>query len=229
MTESNYTRLAAININGHIEKKGRFSYLSWAWAVDQLLRLDPTASWTFGNPQEFNGSVMVFCSLTAFNKTMNMQLPVINYLNVAIKNPNSMDVNTAMMRCLVKCIAVHGLGLYIYAGEDLPEEPVKKPKSSKKEPDEEIEVEVRRKIDPPSQPITPTAGAWEAMKPEQQMRLSVIAEQAILLFNEEGAEATVKFVRSKNLDTDNKVALTTRFCAKQRTAMTRYANENKGR
>jgi hypothetical protein len=55
-------------------------------------------------------------------KSMTCQMPVLNNTNKAIPNPNAMDVNTAMMRCLVKTISLFGIGLYIYAGEDLPEE-----------------------------------------------------------------------------------------------------------
>ena len=62
-------------------------------------------------------------AITAFGKTMTSQLPVLNHQNKAISNPNAMDVNTAMQRCLAKAIALHGLGLYIYAGEDVPDEP----------------------------------------------------------------------------------------------------------
>ena len=61
---------------------------------------------------------MVFCTVTAFGKEMTSQLPVMDYKNKAISNPDSMAVNTAMQRCLAKAIALHGLGLYIYAGED---------------------------------------------------------------------------------------------------------------
>jgi hypothetical protein len=68
----------------------------------------------------FGETMMVFCSVTAFGKTMTAQLPVLDYQNKAIKNPSAMDVNTAMQRCLAKAIALHGIGLYIYAGEDLP-------------------------------------------------------------------------------------------------------------
>jgi len=90
--------------------------------VDQLLQQDPQATWTYGEPVYFAESLMVFCSVTAFGKTMTCQMPVINNQNKAIANPNAMDVNTAMMRCLVKTISLFGLGLYIYAGEDIPEE-----------------------------------------------------------------------------------------------------------
>lgn len=120
-----FNELRLINVNEHTEKKGKFTYLSWTWAVDQLLQNDPTATWTFGEPVYFAESLMVFCSVTAMGKTMTCQMPVIDSRNKAIPNPNAMDVNTAMMRCLTKCISLFGIGLYIYAGEDLPnEEPV---------------------------------------------------------------------------------------------------------
>lgn len=119
-----FNELRLINVNEHTERKGKFTYLSWTWAVDQLLQNDPTATWTFGDPVYFNESVMVFCTVTAMGKSMTCQMPVINNMNKAISNPNAMDVNTAMMRCLVKCISLFGIGLYIYAGEDLPDEDI---------------------------------------------------------------------------------------------------------
>ena len=119
-----FNELRLINVNEHTERKGKFNYLSWTWAVDQLLQNDPTATWTFGDPVYFNESVMVFCTVTAMGKSMTCQMPVINNMNKAISNPNAMDVNTAMMRCLVKCISLFGIGLYIYAGEDLPDEEI---------------------------------------------------------------------------------------------------------
>lgn len=118
--KSAFERLAAIDVSKHIEKKNGLSYLSWAWAVDQLLRSDPSASWSFNDSMKFGETVMVSCTVTAFGKPMTMYLPVMDYRNKAISNPDAFAVNTAMMRCLVKAIALHGLGLYIYAGEDLP-------------------------------------------------------------------------------------------------------------
>ncbi|WP_144734882.1 DUF1071 domain-containing protein [Acinetobacter oleivorans] len=118
-----FEQLAAISVSGHIEKKNNMSYLSWAWAVDKLMRIDPQANWAFRDPMTFpDGSMMVHCDVTVFGKTMYMFLPVMDHRNKAILKPNAFDINKAMMRCLVKGIAVHGLGLYIYAGEDLPEE-----------------------------------------------------------------------------------------------------------
>jgi len=111
-----FLELRKINVNEHTEKKGKFTYLSWSWAVDQLLQQDPTATWTYGDPVYFAETLMVFCSVTAFGKTMTAQMPVINNQNKAIANPDAMAVNTAMQRCLVKAIALHGLALYIYSG-----------------------------------------------------------------------------------------------------------------
>ncbi|WP_151743925.1 Sak single strand annealing protein [Acinetobacter calcoaceticus] len=120
---NHFEQLAAISVSGHIEKKNNMSYLSWAWAVDKLMRIDPQANWAFRNAMTFpDGSMMVHCDVTVFGKTMYMFLPVMDHRNKAIVKPNAFDINKAMMRCLVKGIAVHGLGLYIYAGEDLPEE-----------------------------------------------------------------------------------------------------------
>ena len=118
-----FNELRTINVNEYTEKKGKFTYLSWAWAADQLLQLDPTATWEYKAPMSFGDTLMVFCSVTAFGKTMTAQLPVLNHQNKAIANPNAMDVNTAMQRCLAKAIALHGIGLYIYGGEDIPDEP----------------------------------------------------------------------------------------------------------
>ena len=117
-----FLELRKINVNEHTEKKGKFTYLSWSWAVDQLLQQDPQATWTYGDPVYFAETLMVFCSVTAFGKTMTCQLPVLNNQNKAISNPNAMDVNTAMQRCLAKCISLHGLAIYLYKGEDLPDE-----------------------------------------------------------------------------------------------------------
>lgn len=120
----NFNELRKIKVNDHIEKKNGLSYLSWAWAVDTLLQHDPNATWTYDEPKTFGETLMVFCTVTAFGKSMTAQLPVMDYRNKAIPNPDAMAVNTAMQRCLAKAIALHGIGLYIYAGEDLPEEDV---------------------------------------------------------------------------------------------------------
>ena len=119
-----YLELRKLNVNEHTEKKGNLTYLSWAWAVDTLLQHDPMATWEFDEPKVFNETVMVYCSVSAFGKTIKMHLPVMDNRNNAIKNPDARKISDSQMRCLTKAIACYGIGLYLYAGEDLPyEEP----------------------------------------------------------------------------------------------------------
>ncbi len=122
MSENHFIKLAGIDVNGKTEKKNNLTYLSWAWAVDQLLRQDGSATWAYGEPARWGETFMVFCTVTAFGKAMTAQLPVMNHKNQAIANPDAFAVNTAMQRCLAKAIGLHGIGLYIYAGEDMPME-----------------------------------------------------------------------------------------------------------
>jgi hypothetical protein len=120
MMTKTFNELRTINVNQHIEKKGNLSYLSWAWAVDYLLQEDPTAHWGFHEPTYFGETVMVSCTVEAMGKSMYMHLPVMDNKNNAVKNPDSRKISDAMMRCLAKCIATFGIGLYVYAGEDIP-------------------------------------------------------------------------------------------------------------
>ena len=119
---SKYQELRKIDVSKHIEKKGQFSYLSWAYAVDTLLQYDESSVWAYSDPLTLpDGSMMVFCTVKAFGKEMTAQLPVLDFKNQAIKNPNTMQLNTAMQRCLAKAIALFGISLHLYYGEDLPE------------------------------------------------------------------------------------------------------------
>ena len=118
--EKKFSELRLINVNDHIEKKNGLSYLSWAWAVDKLMELDETATWEYLEEKKYGDTLMVFCKVTAFGRSKTAHLPVMDYKNKAIPNPDAFQVNTAMQRCLAKGIALHGIGLYIYAGEDLP-------------------------------------------------------------------------------------------------------------
>ncbi len=128
MSENNFLKMAAIDVRPFIEHKGKLSYVSWVFAVEQLMRIDPQANWVFHDPQLFGESMMVSCTVTAFNKPVTMHLPVMDHMNKAVKNPDAVVVNKNMMRCLVKAIACHGLGLNVYAGEDLPLEQAPKVK-----------------------------------------------------------------------------------------------------
>jgi hypothetical protein len=118
--------LLKLNVNEHVEKKQNLSYLSWAWAWAEALKADPAATFEVqifdGKPyMDVNGTGMVWVTVTMFGKPMTCFLPVMNHRNQPIQNPDSFQVNTSIMRCMTKGLALHGLGLYIYAGEDLPE------------------------------------------------------------------------------------------------------------
>ena len=118
--------LLKLNVNDHTEKKGQLTYLSWAWAWAKALEADPGATWDvqmFNDKcfMEVNGTAMVFVTTQLFGKQMTCQLPVMDHRNKAIINPDAFQVNTAIMRCMTKSLSLHGLGLYIYAGEDLPQ------------------------------------------------------------------------------------------------------------
>ena len=119
-------KLLSTNVNNHTEKKGNLTYLSWAWAWAEALKADEDATYKvemFGDKcyMDINGTAMVFVTVTMFRKPVTCQLPVMDYKNKAILNPDAFAVNTAIMRCMTKALSLHGLGLYIYAGEDLPE------------------------------------------------------------------------------------------------------------
>jgi hypothetical protein len=81
-----YKELRQINVSQHIEKKNGLSYLSWSWALDQLLQLDDGATWEYLEPKRFGESMMVFCKVTAFGKSRTAQLPVMDFRNQAIPN-----------------------------------------------------------------------------------------------------------------------------------------------
>ena len=120
MSENHFVKMASVDVSKHVEKKNNLSYLSWPFAIDQLMRIDPSANWEFHTPEMYGETMMISCTVTAFGKPIKMHLPVMDNRNQAIKNPSATEVNKNMMRCLVKAIACHGLGLFIYAGEDLP-------------------------------------------------------------------------------------------------------------
>jgi len=122
--------MLTLNVNDHTEKKGNLTYLSWAWAWAEALKADPQAYYQvqmWGKQgeekcyMEINGTCMVWVTVTLFGKPMTCQLPVMDFKNKAMPNPDAFAVNTAIMRCMTKALSLHGLGLYIYAGEDLPE------------------------------------------------------------------------------------------------------------
>ena len=118
--------LLKLNVNEHTEKKNNLTYLSWAWAWAEALKADPAVTFKvelFDGKcyMEINGTSMVWVTVTMFEKPMTCMLPVMDYKNKAIPKPDAYAVNTAIMRCMTKALSLHGLGLYIYAGEDIPQ------------------------------------------------------------------------------------------------------------
>lgn len=124
-----YTTLSAVDVGEKIEKKGRLSYLSWAWAWGELKKRYPDAKSRVyeredGRPYWDDGrTCWVKCSVTVEGEEIVEYLPIMDSRNLSIplEKVTSMEVNKAVQRCVTKAIARHGLGLYIYAGEDLPE------------------------------------------------------------------------------------------------------------
>jgi hypothetical protein len=190
------------NVNEHVEKKNGLSYLSWAWAWAEALKADPKASYRIEMfnckcYMEINGTAMVFVTVTMFDKPMTCQLPVMDYRNKAILNPDAFAVNTAIMRCMTKALALHGLGLYLYSGEDVPEEGDKSEKII----------------------ISPTQGAQDNIPIDELRYLEEVAIELIAMCEQgDPREALVK-LDEENLDNEQKIALWTLLPSKVRSAL----------
>ena len=145
--------LSSINVNNKTEKKGNLTYLSWAWAWGELMNNYPQATYTFTEWEYPDGTFkdvliypdetcMVECELRIDEISHKMWLPVMDYRNQAITNPNARAISDTKMRCLVKCIAMFGLGHNIYAGEDLPQNnqsaPIKEEKAPHKKQEKKL-------------------------------------------------------------------------------------------
>ena len=129
-TKSVFEVLNAINVNEHTEKKNNLTYLSWAWAWAEVKKHYPDALYTiYENKDGLNyhtdGRTCWVKTGVTINGLEHIEyLPVMDFRNASISydKVTSFDVNKAIQRSLTKAVARHGLGLYIYAGEDLPEE-----------------------------------------------------------------------------------------------------------
>lgn len=139
-----FDKLRAINVNEHTEQKDGLTYLSWAWAWDEVKKTYPDAVYKVwkdeeGRPYIYDNNLgyMCFTSVTIEGETLEMWLPVMDgsnkamksepyeiqtkYKTITVKAATMFDINKTIMRCLVKNLAMFGLGLYIYAGEDVPQ------------------------------------------------------------------------------------------------------------
>lgn len=206
-----YSELRQINVNEQTEKKNGFTYLSWAWAVDVLLQHDETATWEyqFFGPEgdrrpycNIGDGAMVFCTVTAFGRSRTAQMPVLNYANKPVSNPNSFDVNTAMMRGLAKAISLHGIGLYIYAGEDLPDS----------------EAEHLSKKD-----LGPMAGAGDDVSIDAKAKVRDLAMNIIAALKIDNVKDAYKI--ANELENEDKIYLWSLLDSKQRSALKKYGEK----
>jgi hypothetical protein len=160
--ESIFEKLSSINVNDKVEKKEGLTYLSWAWAWSEVCKLYPMADYEILQT-DFDETLGFMCHtrVTIENKSLQMWLPVMDSKNKAMKkvpykyttkfgektveSATTFDINKTIMRCLVKNLAMFGLGIYIYAGEDLPD----------------AEVETREaKQAPKKEELTPKHKSW---------------------------------------------------------------------
>jgi hypothetical protein len=164
-----WKQLKSVEIKDMIEKKGKYSYISWAMAWSALCDIYPDATFEkHCNEQGFpvfkdeQGWCFTKVTVTVKGKSVTEMLPVLNNYNKPIKNPDSMDVNTSLQRCLAKAVALHGLGVHVYSGEDIAEIPDNlgeedaKPKEIQKPEVKKVEEEVKKVEEKTSKPDTLT-------------------------------------------------------------------------
>jgi len=214
-------KLLQTNVNGHTEKKNNLTYLSWAWAWAEALKADPAASYKvemFGDKcyMEINGTAMVWVTVTLFNKPMTCQLPVMDGANKSIPlkgytatnkygkeyrvECDSFAVNTAIMRCMTKALSLHGLGLYIYAGEDLPEE-----------------GDVPKKG--PGAVVTPRGGIGDDLSQDIKDFLLEMAASVEELVSQGKAKEALAMIDEQALDADQRVWLANQMSSTVRSAL----------
>ena len=126
-TQSTFMKLFKTDVSEYVKQKGKFNYLSWAYAVQELKRACPTARWGVTKAEDGSPFFVTECGyfvdvwVEVDGVSLSQIHPVLDNRNDPIEKPNAFQINTSLQRALAKAIALHGLGLYIFAGEDLPE------------------------------------------------------------------------------------------------------------
>lgn len=185
MSEPLFEKLNKVNVNEKTEKKGKFTYLSWAFAWGELKKVAPDAKVTVYHNEQDNmpyfkseAGVLVKVGVEVDGIEHISYLPLMDFKNKSIHHEDfdMMDVNKAIQRATVKAIGLHGLGLYIYAGEDLPEdeqdgEPKKTSTRKKKEEPKEKKTRDRtraKKEEPKEEPELPPVDANDIEEPVEE-------------------------------------------------------------
>ena len=158
-----FERLSAINVNEHVEQKDGLTYLSWAWAWSAVKKACPDATYKI-HPTEYDEVLGFMChtTVTIEEETLEMWLPVMDGKNKSMKKHSytystrfgektveaatTFDINKTIMRCLVKNLAMFGLGIYIYAGEDLPESEANAQAAKNAEPAKSVDTKDESKL-----------------------------------------------------------------------------------
>ena len=157
-----FEEIYKIDVNDKTEKKGNLKYLSWAFAWAEFKKIFPDATYKIN---AFDGTYctgnekigyMVQTEVTAGEQTYTMWLPVMDMRNNTILQPKMTEINKAIMRCLTKNIGMFGLGLYIYAGEDLPESDDEEPAEIKQDKKLTQKAEIPQKTAVKREEIAPT-------------------------------------------------------------------------
>jgi len=168
-----FEKLSAINVNAHVEKKSNLTYLSWAWAWSETKKACPDATYKIG-ATDYDETLGFMChtEVTISGETLEMWLPVMDGANKSMRKvpytykgnawesgkkvtidktveaATTFDINKTIMRCLVKNLAMFGLGIYIYAGEDLPETIAEATPTSA--PKREDVVSIKKEVEAPT-------------------------------------------------------------------------------
>jgi len=169
--KSVWETLSAIDVNDKAEEKNGMTYLSWAWAWGKLKDNYPEATFKkhihdgMAYIKDEKGNAFVEVTVTVEGISATELFPVLNYNNKPIQNPNAFEVNTALQRGLAKAIAYHGLGHYIYAGEDLPQIDGETPQSEGK----------AKEVVDPIQKATPTPPRRKSLLPLEERTPDIVS------------------------------------------------------
>lgn len=205
-----FAELNKVNCAEHVEKKNGFSYLSWPFAISELRKRHPQAIWEVcrfdGMPYlKTDCGYFVEVAVTVEGVRLSQIHPVLDHRNKPIPSPDPFHINTSIQRCLVKAIALHGLGLFIYAGEDLPEGDEK---------DHGTKENGMKKAF--AAPHKPTDGAEERVDVKRRSIITDLATQVQDYLNAQKDWDAYSLLEQEITDPDEKVWIWTFFDSKAR-------------